>query len=154
MEVIGVIGYLLACLVLSTIITIIVGMFRPIKKTDDYRPWRFIIGMFVVLVVLPYGWAEAMTKWKGDPMKDAVAKVFDVAEVKGKMLYYKVLFAKSDSAKVIAVGEEMSGWSKNNEHIVFSINLVQEKGHWRAKEFNVVNSFRRGKDGTTIPPYW
>lgn len=154
MEVIGVIGYLLACLVLGVIVTIIIGMFRPIKKSDDFRPLRSIIGFFLFFTVLPYGFTEVLTRVKGQPMKPAVEEVMAQAEVKGKLLYYKVLWANATSAKVIGVGEEASGWSANNEHVTISMDMTLEKGKWRAKEFNVVNSFKRGKDGTTIPPYW
>jgi len=154
MEVIGVIGYLLACFVLGALVTIIIGMFRPIKKSDEFRPLRSIIGFFLFFAALPYVTTEVFTRTKGPDMKSAVGSVLKEAEVKGKLIYYKVLWASSNSARVIAVGEEASGWTHNNERITVSMDLELQKGKWLAKEFNIVNSFKRGKDGTTLPPYW
>ncbi len=154
MEVIGIIGYLLACLIVGVILTICVGMFRPIQKTDEFKPWKLIITFFITLTILPYGWAEVMTRWKGADMKKSVAAVLTEAEVKGDLVYYKVLYTAGDSAKVIAVGSEASGWSASQEHIVFAIDMSKGEKGWHAKEYSIVNSFKRGKDGTTIPPYW
>lgn len=153
MEIIGVIGYLIACLVVAALITVVIGLFRPIRKHDEFRSWRYTLGLFVFAVFAPYAYAEVMTRIHGTKMTDAVKQVLPEAEIKGKLAYYKVLACSSSSAKVIAVAEESSGWGPK-EHAVMAIDLVKEAKGWKAKEFTIVNSFKRGKDGTTIPPYW
>lgn len=150
---IGVIGYLIGCFFVAVILTIIVAMFRPIKQHDDFRSWRVTLALLLLAVAGPYGYGEVMTRMHGAPMEPAVRQLVEDAEVRGELEYFKVLTFSDAGARVIAVANERSDWG-GIERPVIAINMVKEDGEWVAKEYNFVNSFKRGKDSVSLPPYW
>jgi hypothetical protein len=69
------IGYLIACLVVAFGLTFLLSMFRSVKKTDDFKSWRWIAGFFIAVTGIPYLYADVMTRMHGDGMEKAVKSV-------------------------------------------------------------------------------
>ena len=102
----------------------------------------------------PYGYAEVMTHRHGSDMGKAVESVLKTAKVKGKVSYFKVLRADEETAQLIVVARERTTMSAA-ESCVMKVDLVKDKKHrWTPDEFEFIDSFERGKDSVTMPPYW
>lgn len=149
----GMIGYVIACFVVAVIATVIVSLFRPIKKHDSFLSWRVMIGLHMFFLAAPYGYVEFMTNQYGEPMKDAVEETLLEGSPKGELQYYKVISFKEDKARVIAVGLEEARWG-GMEKPVMAINMEKKDGQWESVEFNWVTSDDRGHDSVSLPPYW
>jgi hypothetical protein len=146
-------GYLLASLVVGFLLTIVVSMFRPTKKTDEFKSWYWIIGFTIVAGFAPYGYAEFMTRKWGAGMKKPIEAALIDARVAGKLKYYRVLAADPKNAKVVAVAEERGDFGEP-ETTVVQIEMIRSKSSWAAATYEFVNSYKRQKDGATLPPYW
>ncbi len=149
------IGYLLACFFVGVLLTVGVAMFRPIRQNDEFKSWRYMLAFFAVVAALPYVWVEFLTKKHAADVSKAVKVAIQDAEVDGKLDYYKVTSfnEKENKAKVIAVSNEKSEFG-NMERTVMTINIVRDEDGWRADEYAFVNSFKRGRDNCTMPPFW
>lgn len=147
------IAYLLGCLVVGVILTILVSMFRSTKTIDDFKSWRWIAAFSVLAGLVPYGWCEYLTRKWGDEMLKPVKTALGDAEVAGDLIYFRVLEASESKAKVVAVAKE-KGTFATPERTVLTINLATKNGKWYAEEYEFVNSFKRSKDGNTMPPFW
>jgi hypothetical protein len=154
MDMLGFLGYGIAGFAVAVVLTLLYSLFRPIKKHDEILSWRVLAVLYVITLFVPYGYIEAMTKFYGAPLKDAVAETsFDATKEDSKLLYYKVLKCDGEKARVIAVNRERSFWG-GFERSVMAINLEKSNGKWEAVEFNWVTSDQRNKDSVTLPPYW
>ncbi len=149
----GLVGYSMACFAVACVFTIIVGMCRPIKQNDDWKPWKYILGFMVFIGSIPYGYVEILTRIKGDPLKKGVMEALEEAEVAGKLDFYRVTKMENSKAHVIAVAEDKNEFGMP-ERAVFEIDLIKKKNDWEADAYTIVNSFHRQRDATTMPPYW
>lgn len=154
MSALGMIAYLVGALIVGAVMTLVMSIFRSVKKHDDFRSWRWMSLFAVLAAVAPYVYAEVRTKMDGEGMKDAVDSVFKSAKVNGKVSYYKVMKSDSTMAELIIVGKEKTT-TNNNESCVIKATLKHDpKKGWKADSFEFIDSFDRGKDGVTFPPYW
>lgn len=149
----GMIGYMIGCLVLAAVLTLFVSLVRPIKGHDTFLSWRVTLVLYVVCLAAPYGYREIMTRIYGGPMEEAVEQTMLFASKKGTLDYFKVFSCRNGKARVIAVGIEKSDWG-GDERPVMGIDLELNDGVWEAVEFNWVVSDQRSRDGVTLPPYW
>lgn len=149
----GMIAYLIVCAVAATILTVIVAMIRPIKRMDDFLSWRVMAWMFLFTVFGPYAYIEFMTYRFGKDMSAVVLEVMQDTSDSNEVHYYKVVRYSNNSARVIAVGEEPTGWG-GTERPIIAMTLYREDGEWVADEYNFVVSDKRGFDSSTLPPYW
>lgn len=149
----GMVGYSMMCFALGCVLTIIFGMFRPIKQNDDWKPWKYIVGFMVLFGSIPYIYVEVLTSMNGGPLKKGVQEAFQEANACGPMDYYKVLSYTPKKAHVIATTMDMNEFGLP-ERAVFEIDLVKGKNGWEADAYKIVNSFHRQRDGSTMPPYW
>jgi len=150
---IGMIGYLIACFVVAIVATMFVALFRPIKKMDSFLSWRFMIVMYIIILLAPYGYAEVMTNLYGENMKASVEQTLLEQSPAGELQYYKVLHCYNGKARVVAVGREKSKWG-GMERPVIAIKMEESDGKWESVEFNWVTSDDRGYDSVSLPPYW
>lgn len=154
MNALAMIGYLVGALFIGIILTVVVSIFRSVKRQDDFRPWRWIIGFSVLAAITPYAIAEALTQMNGESMKEAVDSVLKSGKVTGKLAYFKVMRTKGDTANVLIVAHEKTTLYEN-ESCIIQANLVRDpKKGWKAEDYEFVDSFKRNKDGITFPPYW
>ena len=153
MDSLGMLGYGIACFAVAIVLTLLVALFRPIKKHDDLLSWKVLSFCYVFTLFAPYGYIEVMTQWKGAPLSAAIHEVCDGVTKEGRFQYFKVLTCDETKARVIAVNKEKSFWG-GDERSVMAINLVKTNGKWEATEFNWVYSDQRNKDSVTLPPYW
>lgn len=154
MNALGLFAYLLGCVVVGGLLTLVLAMFRSVKKHDDFRSWRWMAGFSAVVALAPYGYAEVMTHKHGSEMATAVESVLKTAKVKGKVSYFKVLKAETATAELIVVASEKTTMS-DHESCVMKVALVRDKkNRWIPDEFEFIDSFERGKDAVTMPPYW
>jgi hypothetical protein len=153
MNALALFGYFVVCLFIGFGLTVIVAAFRPVKKHDDFKSWRWTAFFTMLCLGAPYAYAEVMTNKHGAPMQKAVESVIRAGKVKGKLAYYKVLKADENTASVIIVGREKTT-TNPSESVVMSADLVKKDGKWRAREYRFVDSFQRNRDGFTFPPYW
>lgn len=150
----GAIGYLIACLFIATLLTMLYALTRPINARGEMKSWRVLMGFFVVVVAAPYLWGEALTKMYGQGMKPAVEGVMDDLDVNGGLRYYRVIRYGSDKARVIAVGEDKENWGGTEQPVIAIQMKRNKKGEWVADTYSVVNSLKRNEDSMTFPPYW
>lgn len=154
MSALGMIAYLVGAIIVGAVLTIIMSIFRNVKSHDDFRSWRWM-SLFAVLAALgPYVYAEGRTKIEGEGMQDAVDAVFKSAKVNGKVSYYKVMKSDAKSAKLIIVGKEKTTTNDRESCVLMATLKHDPKKGWKADSFEFVDSFDRGKDGITFPPYW
>ena len=149
----GMIAYLIACGVAAMILTVVLAMIRPIKRMDDFLSWRVMAWMFLLTVFAPYGYIEFLTYQFGKEMSSVVLEVMQQTSDSDEVRYYKVLKYTENTARVIAVGEEPTGWG-GTERPLIAMTLRREDGEWIADEYNFVVSDKRGFDSSTLPPYW
>ncbi len=149
----GLVGYTMASFAVGCVLTLIVGLFRPIKQNDDWKPWKYILIFMGVVCAIPYGYTESLTAMFGKPMKDGVQQALDDAQTKGDLIYYKVVQYQGEKAKVIAVANDKNevGYA---ERAIFEVDLEKGKNGWNAASYETISSFSRQRDGTTMPPYW
>lgn len=152
-SVFGIVGYIIACFAVGCICTIIVAMCRPIKQNDDWKAWKVIVGVMCLVGAVPYGYVEVMTAMHGKELKEGVQDALDEADVQGQMQYFKVVRADDTKAHVIAIATDHNEFGQL-ERPVMEIDLRKEKGHWSADAYSVVSSYKRQRDGSTMPPYW
>lgn len=150
----GAIGYLIACLFIAGVFTTLYALTRPINARGEMKSWRVLIGFFVVTVILPYGWGEALTKMYGDGMKEPVEAVLEDLDVNGGLRYYRVIRYSQNGARVVAVGEDKESWGGTEQPVIAITMKKTDKGEWAADSYVVVNSLKRNADGMTFPPYW
>jgi hypothetical protein len=151
---IGAIGYLIACLFVAFVLTMLYALTRPINARGEMKSWRVMISFFVAVVVLPYVWGEVLTKLYGQGMKEPVEGVLADLDVNGGLRYYRVIRYGNGTARVIAVGEDRENWG-GTEQPVIAITLKKAKnGEWAADSYTVVSSLKRNADSMTFPPYW
>lgn len=154
MSALGMIAYMVGALVVGGVATVLMSIFRSVKKHDDFRSWRWMALFAILAAVGPYVYAEVRTKANGEGMGDAVEAVFRSAKIHGTVTYYKVMQSDDKIAKVIIVGKEKTT-TNDNETVVIQASLKRDpKKGWKADTFEIVDSFDRGKDGITFPPYW
>lgn len=137
----------------AAVLTFLYAMFRSVQARDDMKSWRTFGFLFVVVALAPYGYAEVMTRMHGKDMRKAVYGGMIAGGFEGKLDYYKVMAAKDETARVIAVGHEREGWGGTNK-IVMTVNLKKKEGTWVPTTFKIINSDRHNKDGFTFPPYF
>lgn len=147
------IGYLLVCLIVAFVLTFVVSMFRSVKKTDDFKSWRWILAFFIGVGVAPYGYAEVMTRMHGEGMEKAAKSILKAGKVNGKLAYYRVMKSGSESAEIVIVADE-KGQFGTPERATIAATLIKKDGEWKAKSYDFVNSFKRGKDSSTMPPFF
>lgn len=154
MSALGMIAYMVAALIVGGLVTLVYSIFRSVKKHDDFHSWRYM-GMFAIIAaILPYGFAEIQTKKHGSDMTKAVEATIKSAKVTGKLHYFKVQKADATSAKVIIVAKEKTTTNKGESCVIEATLKRDPKKGWRPDKFQFIDSFDRGKDGVTFPPYW
>jgi hypothetical protein len=146
-------GYLLASLVVGFVLTIFVSMFRSTKKADEFKPMYWILGFSVLAGLAPYAYVEYLTRQAGAQLESPIKRALVSAQVAGKMEYFRVLSHSENDAKVVAVAKERGSFGEP-ERTVLQIELRRKSGKWSPRNFEFVNSYKRQKDGTTLPPYW
>jgi hypothetical protein len=146
------IGYLLISFVGAFVLTTIVSLFRKIKD-DNKKTWHILAIFFVLVGLAPYGWAEYVTNQHGKDMNEAIESALIDAEIDGPIVYYKVMSSNESTARVVVVAREVSIWG-DRERTVVSLDLESDDEGWFATSYKIVNSFQRGKDESTFPPYW
>ncbi|MCU0315459.1 MAG: hypothetical protein MUC92_02575 [Fimbriimonadaceae bacterium] len=153
MHTLGMFAYLVATLILASLLTVVVSMFRNIKSHDDFRSWRYILFFWVILSFGPYLYADLLTRKSGTDFEKIVRKTMSEAEVGGKMEYFRVLTLTDRSARIVAVATEPSSIGFM-DRVVMTIDLSYSGKKWEAKQYQFVSSFKRGKDAVSMPPYW
>lgn len=149
----GLIAYLGECLVVSAIITFLFIVTRSMQARDETRSWKVFAQVLVVVLLLPYGAVEVVTRTIGKKMAPAVKEAIAESDFTGDFSYYKVLFTNGQSARVIAVGSEEQDWG-GTETVVMAMTLVKTNDKWKADSYRYVQSDTRNHDGITFPPYW
>ena len=149
----GLVGYFMLCLLVAGVLTVLLALFRPIKKQDEFRSWRWTAGLFAVCAALPYSYAEFMTRSKGQEMRPAVEEVIPDAEIKGDLAYYKVWKSDGKQAEIIGVANDQNVWGLR-ERVVFLAKLKHEGRNWNLEHYEILNSDKRKLDGSSFPPYW
>lgn len=152
-SVFGIVGYIIASFAIGCIVTVFVAMCRPIKQNDDWKAWKVIVGVMAVVGLVPYTYVEVVTAMYGKPLQEGVHDALDEAEVEGPLVYYKVIRADEKNAHVIAVAKDQNEFGQL-ERAVMEIDLKKDKAGWVADAYTVVNSYKRQRDGGTMPPYW
>jgi len=150
---IGIIGYLMACFAVASVLTVLWAMFRPIRNRGEMRSWRVLVVLFFLICIAPYVYAEILTRGYGKPMETAVQTVIDDLGCDEGIKYYKVIRLMPKKARVIAVGIERASWG-GTETPVVAITLIRNDDEWKVDEYNVVTSMDRNEDSMTFPPYW
>jgi phosphoglycerol transferase MdoB-like AlkP superfamily enzyme len=153
MSALGLIAYLVVALFVGAIVTIAYSVFRSVKKHDDFRSWRFMCAFAIIAAAAPYLYAEFNTAQKGASMTKAVEATIKSAKVKGKLSYFKVMQSTETTARLIIVAKEKTT-TNDSESCVIEATLKMGKKGWQPDTFQFVDSFDRGKDGVTFPPYW
>lgn len=145
-------AYMLGCLAVGFVLTIVVSLFRS-TKNENFKSGYFIFAFAVIAGFSPYIWHEHLTrKWSplvGKPLASVVMQ----ARVAGKMSYFRVLSADESRIKAVVVCNE-KGQFGEPERTVMEVELQNKKGKWHAASYAFINSFKRQKDSTTMPPYW
>jgi hypothetical protein len=150
---IGMIVYLISCLVVAAVLTTMYVMMRPVNSRDELKSWRVMTIFYILVIGAPYVYAEVLTRCVGDPMKHAVNSGLDDAEVGGDLKYFKVIFYNGTKARVIAVTEGTASWGGTDNPVV-AMTLVKDGQKWTVDSYRVVASFKSGEDGFTFPPYY
>lgn len=154
MQALGIFAYLLVCLAVAGVLTLVYSLFRDIQKSDSFRSWRVMSLLSVIIAFLPYGYVEANTRLHGEGMDKAIEKALKSAKVEGHLSYYKVKSARGNTAEVIVVAKEKTTLNKA-ESCVLLMELQQDpKKGWTVNNYTFVDSFKRGKDSFTVPIYW
>ncbi len=154
MNALGLFAYLLGCLAIGGVLTLVVAMMRSVKSHDNFRSWRWLMAFSVLAAAAPYLYAEGMTQLYGQDMQTAVEKTLKSAKVKGKLSHFKILRKSDGAAEVIIVAKEKTTMS-NSESCVMKATLKRDpKKGWLPDEYEFIDSFERGKDSVTMPPYW
>lgn len=154
MNALGMIAYLLGCVIVATLLTFVIAAVRPVKRNDDFKVGRYIIVLALILAVAPYGYAEFMTRQHGAGMEEAIKRTIKSAKITGKLKYFRVMSANEGAARVIVVAKEKTTLT-DNEAAVMEVKLEKnEDNEWKAKTYKFIDSFKRGKDSVTFPPFW
>ena len=149
----GIVGYAIGCFAVACALTVVVAMFRPIKQNDDWKAWKWIVGFMITLAAIPYCYVEGLTLMFGKPMVNGVKEAIDESNMKGDLIYFRVVRCSEEKAHVLAVAADANefGWP---ERAVIEMDLAKTKGDWHADAYSIVNSFHRQRDSSTTPPYW
>lgn len=150
---IGAIVYILGCVAASLVLTCLYVMFRPVSSRDELKSWRVMGVMFVVSMLMPYGYAEVMSRIVGGKMESAVKASLEDAGVKGDLQYFRVVLYTGSTARIVAVANEKADWGGSDRPIL-AITLKKDGEKWKSDSYRVVSSFNRGSDGFTFPPYY
>lgn len=145
-------AYMLACLAIGFVLTIGVSMFRS-TKNDDFKSWYWIVGFSTLTGLGPYLYHEHLTRKWSPTFEKPAAAVLKQAQVAGKIAYFRVLSVSDSSAKLVVVANE-KGQFGEPERTVLEVEMVKRTDKWAPKKYGFVNSFKRQKDSTTMPPYW
>lgn len=149
----GIVGYSMGCFAVACVLTICVGMCRPIKQNDDWKPWKYILGFMIGIGSIPYGYVEVLTRVKGNPLKQGVFDALEEAGIRGRFEFYRVVSFTPTKAHVIAVTNDTNEFGLP-ERAVLEVDLLKNPDGWEADAYTIVNSFHRQRDATTMPPYW
>lgn len=149
----GVIFYIAVCLGVSGVIAFLWTVTRSIQSRDEMRSWRTFAYLFIISLGVPYGYFEVMTRMKGPEMKQAVEKAMDDSDTDAELVYYKVLWANDQKARVMAVGTAELSWG-GTERPTLKVTLAKKKGKWTAESYEVVASDKLNKDGIVFPPFF
>jgi len=149
----GSLAYLGLCFLVAALLTVLWALTRPIRDKGESRPWRVLLGLWIVMTAAPYAWAEVLTKVYGEPMQETVEAVLAELKINRGLKFYRVITCNGTTARVIAVGEEDVAWG-STERPVVAMTLQKNGDDWEAVEWNVVFSIDRNEDSTSLPPYW
>jgi len=148
------IAYMVGALIIGVILTLFMSIFRSVKSHDDFRSWRWMSLFAILTAIAPYVFSEIKTKMDGADMQKAVEATLKSAEVNGKLAYYRLQKSNSTTATVIIVSKEKTSIN-NSESCVLIAHLKKDpKKGWKPDRYEFIDSFDRGKDGVTFPPYW
>lgn len=153
MSALGMIAYLFGCFVIGAILTLIVSIFRSVKNHDNFRSWRYMVVFGLLVSFAPYVYAESLTKMNGAGMEKAVERTVKQAKIKGEAKFFRVTKVDESRAEIIIVAKEKTT-TNDAESCVLRAELEKKKGKWVPKSYEFIDSFDRGKDGMTFPPYW
>lgn len=154
MNALGMIAYIIGALVAGGVLTVVVALFRSVQNHDNFRSWRYILVFAILVGFAPYVYAEVKTKLHGPDMQEAVDTTIRLARVKGEASFFKVMSASDTEARLIVVAHEKTTLNPR-ESCVLKVHLKKDpKRGWRPHKYEFVDSFKRGKDGVTFPPYW
>lgn len=145
-------AYMLACLAVGFVLTICVSMFRS-TKNDDFKSWYWIAGFSLLTGLTPYLYHEHLTRKWSPTFTKPVASVLSQAKVAGKVAYFRVVSVKDSTAKVVVIANE-KGQFGEPERTVLEVEMENRGDKWAPKKYSFINSFKRQKDSTTMPPYW
>ncbi|MBX3112891.1 MAG: hypothetical protein KF857_12905 [Fimbriimonadaceae bacterium] len=153
MSVLGLIAYLFASFCVGGLLTLVVSMFRSVKKQDEWRAWVWVVSFGLLTAAAPYIYLEAMTRTAGKDMYRAAEKVVKDAEIQGDLAYYRVISANDKEAKAYVVASEDNGIGMK-EHVVIKVSMEKVRDGWKPTEYEILNSFRRQRDAVAFPPLW
>lgn len=149
----GLVGYIMVCFAVGCVLTIVVGMFRPIKQQDDWKAWKVLVGIMIAVGIIPYGYVEGLTMAQGTSLKTGVQEAIGEAELDGTLTYFKVLRANEKKAHIIASATDRNIFGVY-EPVMMEIDLANTSDGWHADSYTIISSFQRQRDATTMPPYW
>jgi hypothetical protein len=149
----GLFFYAAGSFVVAMVLTFLYSMFRTVKARDEYKSWKVLAIFSFVVFAGPYGYNEYLTRRFAGDMKQAVLDGIDDAGITGQLNYFRVISAKDNTVRVIAVATEQQGWG-GTERPVLAITLKKDKKGWRSDTYLVVNSISRNADSYTFPPYY
>lgn len=154
MQALGIFAYLLVSLAIAGVLTLVFSLFRKMENNDNFRSWRLMSTLAIFCAGAPYVYVEVMTQIHKKDVEEAITKALKSAKVDGEMSYYKVKSANDFKADLIVVAKEKTTLN-DAESCVMTMQLVNDprKG-WKVEQYEFVDSFKRGKDAFTIPPYW
>jgi hypothetical protein len=149
----GALFYSIGCFFVAGIFTFISTMFRPIQDKGESRPWKAFVVWMILVFSAPYAYAEVLTRFVVRDIEKAVKTAYQDVEIKGPMMFYRVIWFTGDSAKVIAVGLEKQTWGGTDRPLA-AFNMKKKGKTWVCESYRLVYSDNRNKDGVSFPPYW
>lgn len=155
MSALAIFAYLIVTLVAAAIITTIISMFRKMENNDGFRSWRIMISIWIVATAAPYGYHTLLTQKFNDPkMVKAIESGIKSAKVTGTLGYYRITSSSADKINMVVVAKEKTTLNPA-ESCVMKMELVPDKRKgWKVDSYAFVDSFKRGNDSFTFPPYW
>lgn len=153
MYALGIFAYLLGSLAVAGVVTLAISLFRSMQNNDNFKSWRVMMGLSFVCAALPYAYIEVMTAAQDHSINQAVVKGLKSAGVNGKLAYYKVVKSDPAQTELIVVAKEKTTLNPA-ESCVLRMTVAKKGKDWKATKYEFIDSFKRGKDSFTFPPYW
>lgn len=145
--------YMIGCAFVAGVLASLLIMFKPVKERDETRPWRTFGLVYIVVLIAPYCYIEALTRSYGKPMESAISKAYDATNFTGPLKYYRVMSCRNSTARVLLIGSDKTDWGGDDTPVV-SVQMVKDGDHWKAETYKVLTSGKLNQDNLVLPPFW